>query len=366
MDKLISWVLGNCNPNATNIVIGGHYNFPDTPNNFSINSIVLSKAIADSTNKSILFSFINDIGFNNFCNYGICQIPIEKKNNQGIIINNVEELWDKKFDEIKLIEVNTGIVINPDFILQCKNILFSNNSEIDYNYFSTFFMQNYKQKTSLITTEKKNISSLFYLIKACSASEKLNRLDNLKWSIDYFFYHFDKENFQPIIYRENNVVCKTLYEKSIYNSSSKTLRKLSSRVLLKDLIIDKQGSQIIYKCKSFVGNDIVLRIEDSIDNSFNAVNKCPSIIASLYYKIVKDNCKTDEINIIYNVPSYDRIKVDLGTEAFFSIYFPYLKQNFGINKVNIININWIDNEGSCMTCDRYTSKNSYTFFLTNQ
>ena len=196
-------------------------------------------------------------------------------------------------------------------------------------------------------------------------SDSANEIDNLKWAIDYFFYHFDKENFLPIIYFENNIVCKTLFEKSIYNSSSKIIRKLGSRDLVKNLIVDNQEDQIIYKCKSYVGNDIVLRIEDLSHNLFNAINKCPSIIAALYYNIVKENCKSEEINIIYNVPGYDRIKVDLGTEAFFSIYFPYFKQKFGISKVNIININWIDSEGSCIICDRYTSKNSYSIFLTN-
>lgn len=362
MDKLISWVLGNCAPDATNIVIGGHYNFPDTPNKFSINSIVLSNVISDSLNNSTLFSFINDIGFNNFCNYGVCQIPdVKIKVSQSINIINVDELWDKTFDEIKVIEVNTGIHIKTDFVLQCKSILHSNKSEIDYNYFSDFFIKNYKQNISLCTTVTKNISGLFYLINACSANE----IDNLKWAIDYFFYHFDKENFLPIIYFENNIVCKTLFEKSIYNSSSKIIRKLGSRDLLKNLIVDNQEDQIIYKCKSYVGNDIVLRIEDLSHNLFNAINKCPSIIAALYYNIVKENCKSEEINIIYNVPGYDRIKVDLGTEAFFSIYFPYFKQKFGISKVNIININWIDSEGSCIICDRYTSKNSYSIFLTN-
>lgn len=339
-DKLIIKLLNGLTPNATNIVIGGHYNFPDEPNKFAINSIIYSKNITKTIDNSILFSFINDIGFNNFCNYGVCQIPTEKiRTHKGYVIQSVGELWNKTFDEIKLIENNVGIEMNPDFISQCKKILFANSdsNKLNYNDFSSFFTHNYKQNIFLVDTIKQNISPVFYLLKAFSANKLSNDFDSLKWSIDYFLYHFDKENFHPISFFENDITSKTIFEKSIYNFSSKSLRKLGNKGILKGLIIDKQGTETTYKCKSYVGNDIILRIENLSNDSFNAINKCPSIIASLYYKIVKENCEKNEINIFYNVPSYDRVKVDLGTEVFFRIYFPYLKQYFGINKVNIIN-----------------------------
>jgi hypothetical protein len=112
-----------------------------------------------------------------------------------------------------------------------------------------------------------------------------------------------------------------------------------------------------------VGNDIVLRVEDN-STIFSAINKCPSIIAALYYKVVKENCMQNEnLTVVYMIPAYDRNKVDLGTEVFFKIYYHYLKNEYKFSDLKILNIHWGDSIGKSIVCDIYTEKDSEVLFF---
>jgi hypothetical protein len=362
MDNLIN-IIRTYNGNAPMVILGGHYAFPDNPDSFALNSIRVSDEIRRISKNAKLISFINDMRFDNLCNFGLCEIK-NKKVRVDIMdtITKIDELWDKSIDEIRLIERNTGIKLSKIFIDKLKQIIFKTS---DWGKtFATYFFENYKQNVMIDNSYKNNIHPLSYMLAACEEfilDEKVK--DRFIWSVDYFMYYFDKEEFMPIAYSEIGINCKTIFEKNIYNISSKTIRKLHEKNVIPNLITEQIDMQTLYKCKSYVGNDIVLRIEDN-SNSFSAINKCPLIIAALYYKVVKENCKQNEnLTVVYMIPAYDRNKVDLGTEAFFRIYYPYLQKQYKFSDLKIINIHWGDSIGKSIVCDIYTEKDSEILFF---
>jgi hypothetical protein len=349
--------------NSPMVILGGHYAFPDNPDNFALNSIQLSAEMRNIHSNSKLFSFINDMRYDNLCNFGLCNIKNKKPQSSTLeTIIKIDDLWNKSFDEIQDIERSTGIDVSKSFIDKLKQIILYTSDW--QKMFMSCFLENYKQNVKIDNRHKNNIHPLFYMIEACEQYNANGRVnDRFIWSVDYFMYYFDKDFFIPITYSKMGINCKTIFEKNVYNISSKVIRKLYEKNAMPNLITELIGAQTLYKCKSYTGNDIVLRIEDN-SNNFSAINKCPSIIATLYYKIVKENCKPSEkFTVVYMVPAYDRNKVDLGAEAFFKIYYPYLKKEYKFSDLKIFNVHWGDSIGKSIVCDLYTEKDSEVLFF---
>lgn len=345
------------------ISIGGHYNFPNKPTEFALKSILLANKMINN-NDDKLFSFINDLRADNLCNYGVCELPTNKLSQSHTTksLKTIDDLFSFP-NELDALENHFTINIKQEFTSKLKLLL--SGHKIPADKIVDFVLSNYKDNFS-ITEQKsgKKLSLVYNLVQSCFDFQKTKSIENIYWTIDNLLYEIDKENFHPLQFTKLGLTSKTLFEKSIYNYSSKIIRKLHKRGKLPELTVTKDAEKSFYTCKDFNGGDILLRKETMIGENFNAINKCPLIIATLYYKIINET-KHDQINLIYMIPSYDRSKVNLGTECFFNMYFPYLQKATGIKKLTIHNIYWTSENGDILICDKYQPKYKETTICKN-
>jgi len=339
---------------ALNLLIGGHYNFPETPNEFALNSLRKCNEHAQKENTKVI-AFINDIGFTNFCNHGICDIPFQSMQNNILNISNeisIDELIKLDLAEMKRLDKYLCVSVPSDFISKIYD--YKNNIDSLKQYLDA-------ERNNLNTEPKDkdglNLSSIYYLYLSFLEANPSNA--TISWAIDYFVYHNNKNLFYPSSFEKINKGIDIYLEKSIYNYSSKILRKLNKKGELPVLELIRQEEIIEYQCKDFEGQNITLRTEKP-NGVFNANNKCPLLIATFYFQLLRDYSKENEninINIVYMIPSYDRVRVNKGTEVFFNLYLPYLKKNFKINITEINNVYWVSDNCDSFIVDTYRQNN---------
>ena len=319
------------------ILIAGHYDFPNQPSKFAINSIKTALDISkERENANVLvYSFINDMRYNNLCSYGFCSINSNNKLQNRALVYNPES------------------VLPRIFVDELKNRLHAGGI---WSFASCFLKQyeeyiNDSEKDLPPTLDLKN-----YCMKILNGYQPQDDSEFCQF-YDQFMYMFDKEGFIPYAFEfEIDVNCKTLYEKNVFNSVSKTIKKMQKHEEL-ELFTRMDGNKTIYECNGFDNKRILLRIEDRTSN-FQAINKCPSIIANLYYRLIKANIGYENYTLAYIVPSYDRSKVNLGSQAFYSLYYPYLVSQYNnLADVQIINISWGDEMGINSMIDTFSNNN---------
>lgn len=368
MQSIIEYSKQISNTDKFNLFVGGHYTFPNIPSPFAINSIELSKELkelADKTSK--VYSFINDIKVNNFCSFGVCEVPTAKsKSTINKEIKSITDLFEIPSSEIELYENNFSMKISEDFEKYLKSIYFSDN-HLDFVAIATN-LNNYLVNDTNISNNPENhkLSNIFQLYQASQDYLiKPNGIDKFSYAFDTFFYNSFKENFHPFHFTRKKINTEIVFEKSIYNYSSKLIRKLHKKNVLPALVVDLFDDDFYFKCKNYSGNEVLLRKETVADEYFNATNKCPLIIASLYYKLITENSDKKRLNIVYQIPSYDRNKVNLGAECFFNLFYPYLLENKTIQNVEIHNIYWLSEKSEFFICDKFIQNQKETTFCEN-
>ena len=341
-----------------NIFLGGHYNFPNLPSQFAKNSLNFAANLTKQAPlQSILLSFINDIRFSNFCSIGACEIDldintkIDFKGKVDINIIHPNEIanYDRYFsfsisDKMK---ERVQKIAQTGYLNELSNHIIN---EVQPN------VEILKNNTGI------KLSALYYIFQASKQYLSNGFKNDLVFAMDYFLYCLNKDSFVPFQFKQNYNNLNIIWEKSIYNYASKTIRKFQEKNLSDGLIVSEQNGTILFSCKAFDDSIIELR-KETISPYFNAVNKCPLIIATLYYKIVSTYLKkAKKINLYYVIPSFDRSRVNLGTEAFFKIYFQELRKNNSSLIVNVHNIYWVQPQSTVSIVDTY-SENSKSIFI---
>lgn len=354
------------NPDITTIFIGGHYSFPNIPSLFAINSIALSDALFKQQKANTeLIAFVNDIKASNFCNQGVCNLSNSTKNVSTNKVQNLKSVNDiLTVDFLSLEELDNlySIKLSNEII----NLLFGiyiSNENIDFSKVTSLKILLNLHATIELNTNHCKISALFYLLHGIDAYLENLESERFFYALDYLAYLFFKDKFHPIEYTKKNIKSNVVFEKTIYNFSSKLIRKLQKQNALKGLIIENRQTEYLYKFINFSGGEVILRKEIVDDNYFNATNTCPLIIATLYYKLVIDSKEKDKIAIIYQIPSHDRNKVNIGTECFFNLFFPYLQDKYHVKEVTIYNCYWLSDNTEHIICDKFTPNEKQTFIL---
>ena len=341
-----------------NIFIGGHYNFPNLPSEFAENSLsFVSNLKQQMPRQSVLLSFINDIRFSNFCSIGACELDLSV--NAGIASKNEIDIDKILPSEIANYDKHFSFSLSDKMKERVQKI-----TQIGYlKELSNYIINEVQPNVEILKNSSGiKLSALYYIFQA-SKQYLVNGFKNdIVFAMDYFLYCLDKDNFIPFQFKQSYNNLGVIWEKSIYNYASKSIRKLQEKGLSNELIISEQNGTSLFVCKAFDGSIIELRKEET-SPYFNAVNKCPLIIATLYYKIVSTYLKkTNKINVYYVIPSFDRSRVNLGTEAFFKVYFQEIQKINPKLTVNIHNIYWIEPQSTVSIVDTY-SENSKSIFI---
>lgn len=341
------------NNNTHNVFIGGHYNFPNLPNEFALNSMgaIANMMRETRVGSNSLISFINDIRFSNFCSVGACDIDFTV--NSAISSEESFDLEKVKSDQLANYDRYFSFTISDTIQEKLHTII-----KTGYlRELSSFILKELYPNSTIVKSNKKiNISALYYLVQASRQYIEKSYEKDLVFAMDYFLYSADKENFIPYRYRQEYEQIGVIWEKAIYNSASKIIRKIHQKGALQ-LNVEETENGRLFSCKAYDDSLIELRKEE-IKPYFNAVNKCPLIIATLYYKLALVYLqKANTININYIIPSYDRSRVNLGTEAFFQVYLDELQKRFSneIN-VNINNIYWVSSTSTINIVDSYSKE----------
>jgi len=368
MQSIIDYTKQIINSDNFNLFVGGHYTFPNNPSPFAKNSISVSKKLKEySDKKSILYSFINDIRINNFCSFNVCEVP--NLSNQNTIkkqIKSASDLFSIQSQDIELYDNDFSIKLSTDLENYLKSVYFSEN-HFDFVAVATKLNDFFKTDIEIShNNDNHKISNIFQLYQA---SEQYliqpKGIDKFSYALDTFFYNSFKNNFHPFQFTKDKIISEVLFEKAVYNFASKLIRKLHKKNVLPALIVDLFESDFHFKCKNYSGNEVLLRKETASDEYFNATNKCPLIIATLYYKLISENSNKKKLNIIYQIPSYDRNKVNLGAECFFNLFYPYLIESNIIKEVNIYNIYWLSDNSEYFVCDKFIQNQKETTFCEN-
>jgi len=337
------------NSEMLNLLIGGHYNFPNLPTKFAINSLKKCNDIVKQVDNSKLIAFINDIGFSNFCNHGVCDIPTISYNPEKYNVihkMSIDDLIELGIEEMKSLDKKLCVLVPKGFINNIENY------KPEYSLLKQYLLT-VKQELFIESIDNigVSLSSIYYLYLAI---EDVNSSDKVfSWVTDYFVYYNNKNSFYPSSFRKISPSIDIFLEKSIYNYSSKIIRRLNKKGELSSLELIENEGNIEYQCKDFERQNITLRTENSI-GGFNASNKCPLLIATFYYQLFRDYSKNNKnIRLIYMIPSYDRVRVNKGTEVFFNLYLPYLKKTFEIETTEIKNVYWISDNCKTFIMDTY-------------
>ena len=325
------------------IILAGHYNFPGQPSHFALNSMKAASEFQKEKRKSnvVLYDFINDMRYTNLCNYGYCSINTVK-----------EERYD--------VDHENKSCYQP-FINELKHCLFRGGIIEFANYFDNHCEEVFS-KNDMILPQFINLKDICQVV--VQDCQDIHYQDSLSFRqyYDDFMYTFNKDGFVPFLYEiDLNIQCKTLYEKNVFNSVSKVLKKMKRSN--PDLCFNTDHNRIVYECEGFDGNRITLRVEEESEN-FRAINKCPAIIGNLYYRVVKANPGHNKYMIVYHVPSYDRNKVNLGAQVFFNLFYPYLFSRGEKVEVQIMNSSWADDQCDFSMTDVFT--NNYCTHYYNQ
>lgn len=324
------------------ILIAGHYDLLDQPTPFALNSM---KSVIDIQKEYgmeyvELYCFVNDMRYENFCNSGLCNLQHRKEGGQ-------------EFSEVFF----TTKESSKSFAEELRNRLLSEG----LLGFSRYFVSHYDQ---IIDKRDVTSASIIDLKNSC-----LNLMDDynahneymVSQNYDRLMYMFNKDVFVPLAFEKllDGKSCRTLYEKNVFNSVSKIIKKMYQK---KDenLFVHEEDGKTFYECNGFDGKKIFLRMDSFVD-TFKAINKCPAIIGMLYFKILQRSMKVfgvaSKYSIMYIVPSYDRTKIDLGTQAFYNLFLPYLlKECRGyFPEIEIKNVYWGDEKDSFSITDTYNS-----------
>lgn len=335
------------------IFIGGHYNFPNLPSEFAQNSLNFVANLKQQVPlQSTLLGFINDIRFSNFCSIGACELDLTANaaiaSSKEIDINKIVPNEIANYDKHFSFSVSDKIKERMRSIIQTGYLKELSNYIVDEVQPNVEILRN---NTGI------KLSALYYIVQASKQYLSNGYKNDIVFAMDYFLYCLDKDNFIPFQFKQDHNNLTIIWEKGIYNYASKTIRTFHKNGLSNDLLVTEENGTSLFSCKAFDGSTIELRKEET-NPYFNAVNKCPLIIATLYYKVVLAYLKkSKKINIYYVIPSYDRSRVNLGTEAFFKVYFEELKKSSPQINVNIHNIYWIEPQSTVSIVDTY-SENS--------
>jgi hypothetical protein len=336
-----------------NIFIGGHYNFPNLPSEFAENSLNFVANLKQQVpQQSTLLSFINDIRFSNFCSIGACELDLTV--NAKIASQGEIDLDKILPSEIANYDKHFSFLVSDKIKERLQTII-----QMGYlKELSNYVINEIQPKVEILRNNTgMKLSALYYIFQASKQYVNNGYKNDIIFAMDYFMYCLDKDNFVPFQFKQSFNKLDVIWEKSIYNYASKTIRKFHEKGLSNELVITENNGTTQFSCKAFDGSIIELRKEET-SPYFNAVNKCPLIIATLYYKVVSTFLnKSKKINIYYVIPSYDRSRVNLGTEAFFKVYFQELQKNSPSLSVNIHNIYWIEPQSTVNIVDTY-SENS--------
>lgn len=341
-----------------NIFIGGHYNFPNLPSEFAENSLnFVFNLKQQAPQQSILLCFINDIRFSNFCSVGACELDLSAN----------AEIASRK--EIDLDKILPNEIANYDkyysfSIPDAMKERIEKIIEIGYlNELSSYIINELQPSVEILKNNTGiKLSALYYIFQASKQFLNNGFKNDIVFAMDYFSYCLDKGNFIPFQFKQRYTNLNVILEKSIYNYASKAIRRLQEKGTSSELIISEKNGTSLFSCKAFDGSIIELRKEET-SPYFNAVNKCPLIIATLYYKVVSSFLKkSKKINVYYVIPSFDRSRVNLGTEVFFKIYLKELQKISPNLTVNINNIYWIEPKSTVSIVDNY-SDNSKSIFI---
>ena len=342
-----------------NLIIGGHYNFPNIPNEFAINSIKKCNRLLNHAKEAKLIAFINDIGFSNFCNHGVCDVPLmslQINKYYDLCRMSINDLLELEVDEVKKLDEKLRVFVPENFIDKIDTYK-------DEHSLLKKYLLSTKEKLTIESAKNEGVSlsSIYYLFLAVEGKKELE--DVISWAVDYFVYYNKKNSFYPTFLRKINPLIDVYLEKSIYNYSSKIIRRLYRKGELSSLELINDKENLVYQCKDFGGQDITLRTETST-GVFNAANKCPLLIATFYYQLLRDYSKNrKKIRLIYMIPSFDRVRVNKGTEVFFNLYLPYLKKTFEIESAEIKNVYWVSDNCKTFLIDTYNINSHSTKIL---
>ena len=310
-EHTLSQFLNTENRGGSLCLIGGHYDWPGIPTEMAKASATeilgLAKRVDAMECRTLLF--LNDIG-------ALC-LPSGQCQTNGanhLALSSPEiETWANEF----VSEIEREIASTDGDITKYRESLCEMLSSSGL------------QKESRLGTTMERLCS--------------HQLDESAWAmeVEHLIYHYAKRDFRPLVLAKS---CKTvmpdvLFEKSMNNGASRTLHKAMKKNRSPRLFVSKSDDETsdVWNVVGDTGT-IQLRQESNVRGIFSASNKCPAILAQLFFnacrKLSHHRDFAEEISILYIVPCYDRARLASGIDAFFAI-FEDLQYWFSANRVSI-------------------------------
>lgn len=284
-------------------LLGGHYSWPGEPTTFAVESV---KVIA-SSNRNIglrrqsSFVFLNDIGAADAClPGGTC--PVHKNNQNEVVLSKALKAWVAR------------VLPSVEKTLQTK-------------------CSEWHQVALSIGDELKSappgeFGELPSYLRLCEP-EAYCRDDIDLWSDDLerFLYTVAKPLFRPLLLtrRTGQALPEVIFERAMNNGASRLLHDIRKKGKSTGLEIDRSMEGVgRYVVRGLAGQEIELRTERNGPKGTSASNKCPVLLAYLFYyickKLVKQHGPADSLSVFYLIPCFDRGRLAEGMQAFVDLF----------------------------------------------